>query len=658
VQLRAIVLFSRDGRRRVLRLEPGRVNIVTGRSRTGKSQLINIVDYCLGKSTCDVASGPIRDTVSWYGLLLEFPNGQMFIARENPSGTSTTNRAFIAEGARVNIPDSIEESNTRMEDVELAINARLGISPNMNIPSVGQTRDPLSANFRHATLFSFQAQDEIASPRQLFHRQSDAFMSQAIKDTLPYFLGAIQEDALAIEQELRRARRAARQIQRQVEEAEALRGQGLTRAQALLSEAQQLGLIAQQGAGSTSLEGITDVLRIVQDWIPEQQTSSPNDELPRLIERRQGLEQQRLLAIESIGTARTYAEEIEGFSSAASEQALRLESVHLYRPHEHDAATCPLCLQPIPDPLPSISAIEASLQTVRSALEGVGRDRPQFRSYIERLENSLAELDTEIGAVTAEIQALYEQDHQLERLRNLDVARGRVAGRISLWLESVEGRDNLEELRQRMTEAEQRAQLLAEQVDPEDRQRRLTLILTQLALPMTHWARELKLEHAEPGSYVMFDLPNVTIMVQSSGGTIPLRQIGSGANWLGYHLVIHFALHEHFVRQRRPTPRFLFLDQPTQVYFPEDEQGSPMEERGELSELSETDRSSVERMFNFVFDTVESLAPNFQVIICDHADLINDERFQAAIRERWRDGAALIPEDWIEDAQMNNASVR
>ena len=165
------------------------------------------------------------------------------------------------------------------------------------------------------------------------------------------------------------------------------------------------------------------------------------------------------------------------------------------------------------------------------------------------------------------------------------------------------------------------------------------------------------LEHAGSGNYVMFDLANLTIVVQGSGVAIPLRQIGSGANWLGYHLVLHLALHEHFVRQRRPTPRFLFLDQPTQVYFPEDERGSPMEERGELSELSETDRSSVERMFRFVFDTVESLAPNFQVIICDHADLTDDERFQRAIRERWRGGVALIPEDWIADSQDDGLSV-
>ena len=37
MQILAIVLYSRWGKVRVLPLEPGRVNIITGRSRTGKA---------------------------------------------------------------------------------------------------------------------------------------------------------------------------------------------------------------------------------------------------------------------------------------------------------------------------------------------------------------------------------------------------------------------------------------------------------------------------------------------------------------------------------------------------------------------------------------------------------------------------------------------
>ena len=48
------------------------------------------------------------------------------------------------------------------------------------------------------------------------------------------------------------------------------------------------------------------------------------------------------------------------------------------------------------------------------------------------------------------------------------------------------------------------------------------------------------------------------------------QRLGSGENWVGYHLIAHFAIHKWFVSQERPVPRFLFVDQPSQVYFPAD----------------------------------------------------------------------------------------
>jgi hypothetical protein len=51
-------------------------------------------------------------------------------------------------------------------------------------------------------------------------------------------------------------------------------------------------------------------------------------------------------------------------------------------------------------------------------------------------------------------------------------------------------------------------------------------------------------------------------------------------------------------------------------------------------------------MFELIFTAVAELAPDFQVIVTDHADLLGSDDFQDAVVERWRDDNALIPEDW------------
>ena len=71
IQILDIVLYSHDGRRRELSLTPGKVNIITGASKTGKSALVDIVDYCFGAGECNVPEGPIRRCVSWFGVRLK-----------------------------------------------------------------------------------------------------------------------------------------------------------------------------------------------------------------------------------------------------------------------------------------------------------------------------------------------------------------------------------------------------------------------------------------------------------------------------------------------------------------------------------------------------------------------------------------------------------
>jgi hypothetical protein len=84
----------------------------------------------------------------------------------------------------------------------------------------------------------------------------------------------------------------------------------------------------------------------------------------------------------------------------------------------------------------------------------------------------------------------------------------------------------------------------------------------------------------------------------------------------------------------------LCFDQPSQVYYPQDIELDPT-----LNTSNDEERQAVLKMFNLIFDVVEGLAPNFQVIITEHANL-DDARYQSYVRENWRGGNALVPSDW------------
>jgi hypothetical protein len=80
------------------------------------------------------------------------------------------------------------------------------------------------------------------------------------------------------------------------------------------------------------------------------------------------------------------------------------------------------------------------------------------------------------------------------------------------------------------------------------------------------------------------------------------------------------------------------FDQPSQAFFPE--------EAPDAADIQDADWEAVRRQFMLMWDVVESLEGNLQIIVCDHANLDNDW-FQDNLVDNWRGGKALIPEDWL-----------
>lgn len=53
----------------------------------------------------------------------------------------------------------------------------------------------------------------------------------------------------------------------------------------------------------------------------------------------------------------------------------------------------------------------------------------------------------------------------------------------------------------------------------------------------------------------------LTIVADTPERPVPMREIGSGENHVGYHIVAHLALHTWSANRDRPVAGFLLLDQ-------------------------------------------------------------------------------------------------
>ena len=380
IQICDIVLYSHDGRKRVLSLNVGEVNVITGKSKTGKSALIDIVDYCFGSGTCRVPDGIIRRSVSWFGVRLQLSEGQGFVARKCPARSSDASEdCYLVAGGEVEIPefDSIHQ-NTNSKGLVETVSGWTGIMENIHIPPKGQTRRPLAASLRHGLMLCFQPQDEIIRRRQLFHMTDDHWKAQGLKDALPYFLGAVEDDYVRKQEELRRLKTELSSVERKLNGLKALCGEGIGKAGVLFAQARDAGLSSDTVSDEWA-EIVSSLKKVAATPISQiEEPDSGSEEYDRLSDKREALLMEKRHLQNQISAARSLEKAESGFTTEASEQQARLVSIGIFDDnHQH---VCPLCAYELDDDSdsPQASDIQASLLQISEQLEQVSRNAPHI----------------------------------------------------------------------------------------------------------------------------------------------------------------------------------------------------------------------------------------------------------------------------------------
>ena len=400
---------------------------------------------------------------------------------------------------------------------------------------------------------------------------------------------------------------------------------------ALLSEAKEIGILPEDiQIDLSDYESVRNAMSIAYNWEPNNVFTTGMDKISLLQSQLSHIQNEIDQISIDIRNTEEFLGQVRDYSTEVEHQKSRLESIGLFEQIDFDPNHCPLCSKTIDSPLPGAQDIRESITSLSHRLESVSHDRPALREHLDQLKNKRQDLVNQSQALQVAINAIYDENKEALRLKDLNVRRGRVVGRISLWLESVVSSDNMTDRRARLSEIESRINEINSILDINEIEERKESIINRISALMYQWAKSLDLEHSE--FPYRFDLTKLTVMVDRDR-PVPLQQLGSGSNWLGCHLITLFALHTFFIQNKRPVPGFLFLDQPSQVYFPPE------------TNDQNVDSQEVRRIYDFVFERIKELDPNMQVIIVDHAD-INEKRFQNSVVEKWWDGTKLVPLDW------------
>ena len=638
--IKAIIIFNENDEKRLVPLKQG-VNIITGESKTGKSALVEIIDYCLCSTRCTIPKGKITDFSYLYVLVMGIGDNTYIIARYNwdNGGKMYFSKEEKDFNYKVLSLDYFSEKPTLpYKDAQYEIECALGLFvTNMATDADQQGK---KASLRNMVSYLFQHQNLMASKFALFYRFSDYYKRKDIIDQFPVFAGMISQEYYSDLIQLNTLKAQLKQKykkQKANEKSTAYIKENLspllTDYFALLEKDFDDKISAQKMLKMASnLPEFDDTQLFGESKIAERY-SVLNEKLEEL----RNEEREILLKIKNIDNASKTGNEF-------TEMLMDLKQQTTVAEIEATEYICPLCGHDCQEIAENDSQLIGATEWLDNELKITEKYTADFSEDVRKLKDEHSKIDAKIKEVWKQIKMVEQKFISSKALVSKREKVNYAKARIALYAEMSDS-GIFETVDEDIAELKEKIQQLEEKIQGFDVDTKKAKAQAFLSENMNRLSLSLDFEDEYRPINLNFGLLDETFDIyqyQNNREKIHLYEMGSGANWVSCHIALFLSFLRYFAKQdNSPMPLFMFFDQPSQVYFP---QGDSKDD-----EITQADLMAVNKMYKTIFDEINSIGEDTgilpQIIIVDHVDGNNlecEKEFEEYVRCNWRNGQALI----------------
>ena len=637
---------------RQVQFSPSGVNIITGASRTGKSAIIPIIDYCLGAGECTIPVGVIRDTCAWFGVLFDLKDEQMLICRMEPGQQKSTGKMFMLRGQNVEVPFEIEADNITVDQVKNILNELFSLSF-IDIDPASTSSFTSRPSYRDLMAFVFQPQNVIANNRVLFYDIEKMEKKTKLINIFPYVLGAVNAETLAAIQERDRLNRERARLERDLMNIRNVSEGWKQDVLAWLSLSRELGLTTFSADNTIEFALQVDELkRIVNKNENDSSLLAVNvtdtsNELIKLRADEQVLSQELSIARKRHEAMKALDDSKKRYDESLQIQRDRLD-ISVWLRSLYGNVICPICKIAHDEPnkeldelCDAVSEIEKQAGIVQGMSISFDREFNIVKAEIDDIVDKLTAIRRRINVESAKNQ-------QNANTRYTLAGVSRLLGRMEFAIQTYERIGTDGDLEERISILNSRIDELSKLLSDNARTAKERAALSFIQQQANAIVKKLDTEN--PDDPIEFDKANLSIRVRSIDGRENyLWEIGSASNWLSYHISVSLAFQKFFQERKGvAVPSFIVFDQPSQVYFPQRgiPEGSTAEEDYDL--IEDEDKIAVKKIFAALSDYSKNTQSQLQIIVMEHADEdIWGEFDNITLVKRWRGDEKLIPIEWI-----------
>lgn len=655
--IKNIILYpkNRDLKPRLLTFKEDKINIITGTSQKGKSAIITIIDYCLGSGDCNIPIGLIRDTTEVFALYVKIYGEHYFIGRENYDEHKSKMYIYKESSDKnLDLRSNAWLSNKNDYSINLQyfksfINNIAGFK-NLETENRENNSFNTHASFRDTAAFQFQTQNIIANPTTMFYKTDTWEHLQKLKTIFPLILGYKSYEIIDLENKINEQEKEKNNKIIKFEQIKSQYENWQSDVYKYYTEAISLGLTTSDiSIKSSNVDEIKNELSNIISNVNSgslykdgtanrfsEKLNSLNNERNEIIRELDDLRFKYNKVIEIDNSKELYVDDV------VREKETRLKPIEWFL-NKKGNSNCPFCGADSNKAIDELLRLNEERQKNFDILAksksnelSFDREKKELRNDIKTKEIQITQIDQNLNILLFEekqnnnsIQKVYEFigkiEHVIENLTKISPS-----SKIEIEIELLE---------QSIVKDKVSLKKLQKKFDKENS-------LNKLNTTISNYVKLLPIEDNYNRKVVFDPSEGLGIKIKDikTKSKYFLSRIGSGANYMGYHLATIFGLHEYLYNltgtgKTNFISSFLVLDQPSQVYYPK-----------EFTEESK-DIEDTKKIFTTSFEFMKRTDFKIQLIILEHVPPkiwvgIDEEAFNLV--EEWdKELDALIPEEWF-----------
>lgn len=651
-----IGLLDKKGNIHGVPLKPG-LNLITGKSATGKSSVIEIFDYCMGESQNTIPAGVISDNAEIFFLLMEIRVKRYLVGRKNT-------QFYIIDADANKIKDKNDISIEKFDGSSMPsavfknqINSLYGLDIESTVErEEDKKRGGMKGapSFRHTMSFILQHQNLVANKLALFYRFDEREKKEQTIDQFKIFAKFVDARYYSLSQEIDILKKKVDKAKKVLESEQ----QSIDATIAQINELNETyktvtGADAITFFSSEAIKVNPDKFRKVLSEI-EIPSIEISEENKLFVERYDNLVKRQNEIQAKLRQSQLRKQEVQSTIESLIEYKSRLVRYKTPEAATIDYSVCPFCHQ-------HTNIVEDEASRLSLAINRVNKEILSLPPIIKPQYEALAEYENEIQSSFVELKEVQKEIGKLygiiESLRQNDTLRtqaykiivrieGLIEQIIDIQAKSTEnGYDALcNSLRAKEAEFKKKY----------DIKKNMTSAQNSINKYVADYRKFLPFESRFDGYTLTFSLDNFELNFVKGNERIPMRSVGSGSNWLNAHLCLFLALASFFNdNPNSVVPSLLFLDQPSQVYFPSVDKMKSFDEEELKKDVDEEDKKKIDQdmlavtsIFQSLYDYCQSQKNSIQIIVTDHADnlkLKGLDNFDSIVAARWRgDNEGLV----------------